>query len=111
MMNRRWATASLLLILAVLTNACGDDVTYRDAQAFKPPLEGAGDFLGYSSPEAKRTVCGNCHSGKQASWEKTKHASAWADMAKTPGWSAACEGCHTVNARGNLSTATSVGYL
>lgn len=108
---RRCIPTSLLMVLALLASSCGEDVTYRDAQAVVPPLQGAGEFLGYSSIEAKRTVCGNCHSGKQAGWEQTRHASAWSDGAKTPGWSAACEGCHTVNARGNTSTEPTVGYL
>lgn len=101
----------MILVLMTLLSACDADVIYRDANPFEAPPAGAGDFLGYSSVSAKRTVCGNCHIGKQGQWQQTAHASAFATLKANSAAQPMCEGCHTVNARGNVSTAESAGWL
>lgn len=99
----------MLLVFAVAANGCGESIVYRDVPAFSDPPAGAGNFLGYSDATAKRTTCGNCHVGKQGLWQQTKHASAWTTLAASTSKAVTCEGCHTVNHRGNVST-DSVGW-
>jgi predicted CXXCH cytochrome family protein len=100
----------MLLCAAVALSAC-NDIVYRDAKAFEDPPAGAGDFLGYSSIEAKRTVCGNCHVGKQAQWQKTAHADAFATLEGSGSMQGFCEACHAVSSLGNDVTEASVGWV
>ena len=90
---------------AVLASAgCTDDsVTYRDRDPFQPPPGAEAGFLGYASGDAAsgQTVCGNCHVGTDADWAGTAHAGAWATLAESGHAQTFCEGCHTVNQRGN----------
>ncbi|HSJ10105.1 MAG TPA: cytochrome c3 family protein [Longimicrobiales bacterium] len=102
---------AFLPVFLLTLGGCEGDVVFREPSPFEQPPAGAGDFLGYSSVETKRTVCGNCHVGKQAAWQQTAHASAFGSLAASGAAQAVCEGCHTVNARGNVSTAESAGWL
>lgn len=67
-------------------------------------------FLGYSSPAAQQTVCGNCHVLRQAEWIKTGHAKAWADLQASGQATAACAKCHTTNGTSNVGP-DSAGFL
>jgi hypothetical protein len=100
----------LLVALSAIAwaGACTDTV-YRDRPPFNPPPDAASGFLGYYTVADGQTTCGNCHVGQQMDWIQTKHADAWADLQANPGAQAFCEGCHTVNARGNQPSAD-VGY-
>jgi predicted CXXCH cytochrome family protein len=99
-----------MLAASVLT-ACSERIVYQDRPAFTGPPTGAAGFLGFSSPETKRTTCGNCHSGKQAAWQQTAHASAWSDLVASGAQARECESCHSVSARGNATTDTTAGWV
>jgi predicted CXXCH cytochrome family protein len=107
---RRRGLLPAVLALAALA-ACEGKVMYRDPQLYQDPPTGAGEFLGYSSVQAKRTTCGNCHVGKQAEWIETAHASAWDKLQKSGAVQPACEECHSVTSRGNLVAQSSVGWV
>jgi predicted CXXCH cytochrome family protein len=97
--------ALVVLGAVVAFAACVDDnIVYVDRFDFDDPPAGAQDFLGYSNLETGRTVCGNCHMGRQARWEETAHADAWATLANSGDSRAFCEACHTVSERGNPVT-------
>jgi predicted CXXCH cytochrome family protein len=98
-----------LLLLSALT-ACNDQIVYRDAAAFDDPPAAAGQFLGYSSVVAKKTVCGNCHVGKQAEWQGTRHAGAWKTLQESGATQPLCEQCHSVSAMGNIASGD-VGWV
>lgn len=101
--------AFVLLGLGVGFIGCGDEIVYRDLPDFDDPPVGALGFLGYSDAIAKRTACGNCHSGKQAKWVQTAHAGAWSTLGASA-TNKACESCHSVGNKGNASTDASAGY-
>jgi predicted CXXCH cytochrome family protein len=107
---RRMAGA-VVLLLAVLHSACDSQIVYRDRNAMVDPVTGAGEFLGYSSVESQRTLCGNCHIGKQKEWQETGHARAWSTLQHSGAAQALCEACHSVSSLGNLVTAQSVGWV
>jgi predicted CXXCH cytochrome family protein len=67
-------------------------------------------FLGYSTPETRQTMCGNCHVDKQQSWLKTGHAKAWADVVASGRADASCDKCHTTNGATNIGP-DGGGYL
>lgn len=105
-------TVLLLPALVLLVGACGEKIVYRDRDAvFEDPPAGAADFLGYSDAETRRTVCGNCHSGKQAVWGQTAHAGAWQTLAASTAARPECEACHAVSARGNAVDQENVGWV
>jgi predicted CXXCH cytochrome family protein len=108
---RRGLHGALLGALALALTACEGQIVYRDALMFEQPPAGAGEFLGYSSGESKRTVCGNCHTGKQAAWRQTAHASAWSTLEQSGAMQPACQECHAVSSRGNLVTTPGVGWV
>jgi hypothetical protein len=108
---RQFLMVSASIVVMGILGGCGDQIVYRDVNQFPEPLAGAAGFLGYSNVEAKRTVCGNCHVGKQAQWGQTKHATAWSTLKASPTSAPACEGCHSVNSRGNISTEASSGWV
>ena len=96
---------SYSVLLALLAAACTDTETVFVERPFfdDPPGTGAG-FLGYGTEDARLasfTVCGNCHIGSQSEWEGTAHSHAWETLASSGGSQALCEGCHSVNERGN----------
>jgi predicted CXXCH cytochrome family protein len=96
-------------VLVVAVSACSEEIVYRDLPDFTDPPAGAEGFLGYSNTTTKRTTCGNCHSGKQATWENTRHAGAWSTLVASPDHTGDCEACHSVTDKGNFST-VSAGY-
>ena len=89
-------------------SACTDTV-YKDRPPFNPPPDANSGFLGYFTAAEQQTTCGNCHVGQQADWIQTRHATAWEPCRPIRRPDPSCEGCHTVNSRGNQATA-SVGY-
>jgi predicted CXXCH cytochrome family protein len=102
-----------LMSLALILGGCGDQIVYRDRDrsTFVDPPANAGNFLGYSNADSKRTTCGNCHSGKQAQWQETAHASAFATLAASPASQPACEKCHSVSSLGNIVETENVGFV
>lgn len=99
----------LVAVALVLVLSACTDIVYRDRPPFNPPPDAASGFLGYFTADDRQTTCGNCHVGQQMDWIQTKHADAWADLQASPDDQQFCEGCHTVNSRGNQALAT-VGY-
>ncbi len=99
-MTRIRLLTSLLAAAALV--ACTDEkIVYRDRASFNPPPDTLNGFLGYFDVAAKRTTCGNCHVGVQASWGVTAHSRAWVDLQGSGHASSACNGCHTVSQLGN----------
>jgi hypothetical protein len=94
--------------LAVLIGACTDTV-YQDRPAYNPPPDSTSGFLGYYTASEKQTTCGNCHVGQQGDWIQTGHSDAWDDLLQSGASQPFCEGCHSVNSRGNQPFAP-VGY-
>jgi predicted CXXCH cytochrome family protein len=105
------ASLVLPLVLLLFMPACSDRIVEVERPIFENPPAGAGEFLGYSAAEQKRTVCGNCHIGKQRAWEGTAHAGAWSTLQASAAKREMCEGCHSVSSLGNFVTETSVGWV
>ncbi|HJQ66112.1 MAG TPA: multiheme c-type cytochrome [Gemmatimonadales bacterium] len=105
MTTSRW----IVTVLGVFALGACTDIVYRDRPLFNPPPDAASGYLGYFSAADRLTTCGNCHVGQQRDWVQTLHASAWDTLQANPAAQPACEGCHTVNSRGNQPLAT-VGY-
>jgi predicted CXXCH cytochrome family protein len=101
----------LTLLFGVVAALGCERIVYRDPVPYDTPPAGAGDFLGYSAVQAKRTVCGNCHIGKQREWEQTAHAGAWATLSGSGAMQPTCQQCHTVSSMGNHVTEPSVGWV
>lgn len=101
-----WNVSTLLGVMALfaLAGCVDEEIVFRDRPVFDDPPAEAQDFVGYSDTEAKRTVCGACHIGRQARWEETAHADAWATLAESESSQAFCEACHTVGEQGNPVT-------
>ncbi|MEP7325396.1 MAG: multiheme c-type cytochrome [Gemmatimonadota bacterium] len=95
--------------MSLLTGCTTEKIVFRDRDPFNPPPDAASGFLGYFTASTKQTTCGNCHVGQQGDWVQTKHADAWEDLQASGGAQTFCEGCHTVNSRGNQPMA-SVGF-
>lgn len=100
----------LLAIISVFAGGCGETVVYRDRAPFNPPVAAAAGFLGYYDAATKQTTCGNCHSGFQADWQGTAHATAHATLNAVATKNDSCFGCHTVNDNGNVSSGTIGGH-
>ncbi len=96
--------AFIVLPFLLGLGACVEEVVSGGDDRFPPLPDGAASFVGYSDAATHRVVCGNCHIGQQAEWEGTAHADAWATLQESGHAVAACEGCHTVNQRGNITT-------
>ncbi|HXG45039.1 MAG TPA: multiheme c-type cytochrome [Gemmatimonadales bacterium] len=113
-MRTTFGSKSPVRVLVALTGAafflgaCTDTV-FRDRPPFNPPPDANSGFLGYFKVATEQTTCGNCHVGQQTDWVRTKHADAWADLVNSGAAQSFCEGCHSVNSRGNQPFAN-VGY-
>jgi predicted CXXCH cytochrome family protein len=94
-------------VMVVLFGCTSEKIVFRDREPFNEPVAAAKGFLGYFSVETKQTTCGNCHADKQADWQETAHASAWADLPTDA--AATCRNCHTVGELGNAVTGAA-GY-
>lgn len=105
-----WNWRAAALSLAVVFCGCTDKIVYKDLPDFVAPPAGAAGFLGFSDVDTKRTTCGNCHSGKQAVWQNTAHASAWDALVQSGAQAKECESCHSVSHKGNASTDSTAGY-
>jgi hypothetical protein len=107
---RRLRSVILPTALATITwlAACTETV-YQDRPPFNPPPDASSGMLGYYTVDEHQTTCGNCHVGQQIDWVKTKHSNACADLQASGKATATCEGCHTLNSRGNQPKAT-IGY-
>lgn len=92
------------LAICWVASSCTDDsIAFESRDPLQPPPGTAAGFLGYSSGSASSgmTVCGNCHVGTDAAWAGTAHAGAWQTLVESGHAQPSCEGCHTVNERGN----------
>lgn len=107
--HRRAGVALLTLTWALA--GCGEKIVYRDEPDFQSPPAAAAGFLGLSDEQANKTTCGNCHVGKQATWEHTAHAGAWATLKNNSAAQPNCEPCHSVSSLGNVVTETFVGWV
>ena len=106
----RWAAMSASLTTLLVIGSCvNDKIVYRNVQ-FPQPAPAAKNFVGYSQNDTKQTTCGNCHIDQQTKWAATHHAKAWDDLKATGRSTPDCEGCHSVNDRGNITTDASAGY-
>jgi hypothetical protein len=101
-------SAVSIAIAAAVLGACTDTV-YKDRPAYNTPPDSLGGYLGYYTASEKQTTCGNCHVGQQGDWIQTGHSDAWDDLLASGASQSFCEGCHSVNSRGN-ATFTPVGY-
>ncbi|MEO8032363.1 MAG: multiheme c-type cytochrome [Gemmatimonadota bacterium] len=90
----------MLSLLVLLLGSCTETL-YKDRNAFNPPPDSASGYLGYFTASTKQTTCGNCHVGQQTDWIQTAHSGAWNTLQSSGGAQTFCEGCHTVNSRGN----------
>jgi len=110
----RWISRilpALVLVGGVLATGCTDRVTvFKEKPFFEQPPAAANGFLGYSDAQNKQTVCGECHVGIQARWEKTVHAQAFADLEASGHANDTCRQCHSVNQFGN-ATVDSGGWV
>ncbi len=95
-------------VLAALAGCTDEKKVFVERPIYHQPPGAAQGFLGYDQADKKLTVCGNCHVGVQAKWEKSLHANAWDDLQASGHASAACENCHSVGPNGN--SATDGGY-
>ncbi|HKK27882.1 MAG TPA: multiheme c-type cytochrome [Gemmatimonadota bacterium] len=101
----RLPSALPTLFALVLASGCTDRVTiFKETPFFAEPPAAANGYLGYDEEDTKLTVCGNCHVGQQASWEKTHHADAFATLEATGHANDTCRACHSVDERGNAAT-------
>jgi predicted CXXCH cytochrome family protein len=98
------SVASSLLLLT----ACDERVVYRDRDLGQQAT--AAGFLGYSAPERRLTVCGNCHVFQQSRWVGTAHAFAYQTLLDSPAQQEFCASCHTVTHRGNQLDEPGVGF-
>jgi predicted CXXCH cytochrome family protein len=93
---------ALAAICAALAAGCTDEEKiFVERPFFTDPPQAARGFLGYDEPAETLTVCGNCHVGQQARWQTSAHSGAWQTLQASGAAQAFCEGCHSVNARGN----------
>lgn len=109
-LRSRWPARAFLSaapLLAVLYGCTSEKIVYRDRAPFNEPVAAAKGFLGYFSAETKQTTCGNCHADKQADWQQTAHADAWAMLPANAAES--CKNCHSVGELGNTVTGAA-GY-
>jgi predicted CXXCH cytochrome family protein len=110
MLLLRRPSRALFLVLpigAILYGCTSEKIVYRDREPFNEPVAAANGFLGYFSKEGKKTTCGNCHAGVQATWQQTAHADAWASLpANAP---ESCKNCHTTGQLGN-AVSVAAGY-
>lgn len=97
------------MLLLLIQVGCDDDIIEVERRVFDPPPDAQFGFLGYFDTLTQVTTCGNCHVGKQAGWETTGHAEAWATLEDRDRVRAPCDGCHSVNERGNALT-EAAGY-
>jgi predicted CXXCH cytochrome family protein len=110
-MRSKWSVLLGAFCASMVLAGCVDErIVYERPPLFETPPAGAADFVGYSNPTTKLTVCGNCHIGPQTRWAQTAHADAFKTIENHPARVAACEGCHTTNQLGNLATQTG-GWL
>jgi predicted CXXCH cytochrome family protein len=111
-MDRKLVGVLALLLAVGSSPGCVDErIVYQDRPVFEEPAPAAAGFLGYSNPTTKLTTCGNCHTGQQARWRQTAHAGAWKTLQDSPAKQALCEGCHSVNSRGNIMEGAQGGLL
>jgi predicted CXXCH cytochrome family protein len=109
--DSRGRLACALVTLLLLAGCVDERVVFRDRDLLMGVPEAAAGFLGYSNPEAKLTVCGNCHVAQQTRWVGTAHASTMQGVLATGNAQAFCEECHNVTHRGNQVTESNVGFL
>jgi predicted CXXCH cytochrome family protein len=103
MRHKLWVMCTTLAATALLGGCVDERIVYQERPLFDQPAAAAANFVGYSNPTTKLTVCGNCHIGQQTRWRETAHANTFETLANSPARQAFCEGCHTANATGNAA--------
>lgn len=107
-----WRFLSLSFVAVATLSAAG---CLKDDTGPADPIDTvaaeAGGFVGYAEPAEGLTVCGQCHTEKQASWSQTRHAGAWNTLEETGAAQDFCRECHTVNALGNVSEDSAAGWV
>lgn len=104
----RTGTSAVVLVIGA---SCVDEkIVYRDGPNFVTPPSNAASFLGYTDEAAKKTVCGSCHVTQQGKWVETAHADAFLTLESSGHMQGSCQGCHTVNDRGNVVADTAAGW-
>ena len=99
------------LLVALFAVGCTDtEIVYKDREPFNPPADASSGFLGYYTPAAQQTTCGNCHADIQGAWSQTAHAGAYETLRASTGAQDFCYACHTVNGNGNAAT-NPIGYM
>ena len=106
MLRRPLAVVSTAIVLLLAPAACVRESPLAGGTGPGPTSA----FVGYSNPVTKQTVCGNCHVLRQASWGRTGHAKAWADLQASGRAAASCDQCHTTNAS-SVGGADTAGFL
>jgi predicted CXXCH cytochrome family protein len=92
----------LCILTAMLVAGCGERVVFRERDLLMDLPAGSGGFVGYSNPETKLTVCGNCHVTQNNQWRTTAHANAFGAAAElAPAQAELCAVCHGVSHIGN----------
>lgn len=94
----------LAIVLAVFVGCTDEETIFVERPIFNDPPETTNNFLGYFDAAEKQTTCGNCHAGKQAGWEETAHADAWAGLQSSGAAQESCWGCHAISENGNALT-------
>jgi predicted CXXCH cytochrome family protein len=105
------ARLALVAYTLMLAGCLDERIVWRDRPLFEDPPAAAGGFLGYSDAATSRTVCGNCHVGKQRQWAETAHAGAWATLQASGASRTLCEACHSVSSLGNVVSQAEVGWV
>ena len=103
-------TAAFITAVSLVGCSANDRIVFRDRAPFNPPPDAALGFLGYYDAASKQTTCGNCHADFQASWQGTKHASAYTTLNTSTAKAPECYGCHTVTGNGNVAVGTVAGH-
>lgn len=114
MKSPKWSSAgwvAAIAFTAVAVSSCTTEkLVYRDGFSFTTPPTAAANFVGYSDPTTKATVCGSCHAAQQNKWLGTGHAKAWANLQASGHANKDCENCHTVSMLGNGGTDPNVAF-
>jgi predicted CXXCH cytochrome family protein len=75
--RKLWGAVTMLVGGAALSGCVDERIVFVERPLFDTPPAAAADFVGYSNPDTKLTVCGNCHISFQRQWRETAHADAW----------------------------------
>lgn len=107
MTKSAWHSVRALGLVLLFTGCGSTDIVYRDRAPFNAAPDVASGLLGYYTTNTKQTTCGNCHSGHQADWSQTHHATAYSTLVASGRATSTCYSCHTLSQNGNGLTTPS----